>query len=242
MSIRRGLSVLRARLSSAVTEPHYVRDYARLVRGLLAEHPRGEAMALAVGGRYDDIGRVEADLLVECGLAEGHAILDIGCGSGRLAHQLGKRFRRLDYLGIDVVQELLDFAAEQSPPDYRYRLNTALSVPCADASLDVACAFSVFTHLHHAESFRYLADTRRALQPGGKMVFSFLEAPRHLDIFVLFVEQSRTGTAQHLNILIERPMIEAWAAHLGFVVEGYREGPPLGQSAVIMRVPERLAG
>jgi hypothetical protein len=38
-------------------KPHYVRDYNRLVRHLVAIEPEYEvAMALAVGGQYAEIG------------------------------------------------------------------------------------------------------------------------------------------------------------------------------------------
>ena len=54
-------------------------------------------------------------------------------------------------------------------------LNRALYIPAPDACADMVCAFSVFTHLLHTETYLYLEDIRRVLRPGGRLVFSFLE-------------------------------------------------------------------
>jgi ubiquinone/menaquinone biosynthesis C-methylase UbiE len=56
-------------------------------------------------------------LLVYAGLQPDHSLVDIGCGSGRLAVQLADWLRG-PYLGTDVVQSLLDQAAQTcSRPD-----------------------------------------------------------------------------------------------------------------------------
>ena len=94
------------------------------------------------------------------------SLFDLGCGSGRLAHALGRR-ATIDYLGTDVVPELLAYARTRSPANYRFVLNTGLTAPAADGSLDMACAFSVFTHLLHEETYAYLAEVRRALADLG---------------------------------------------------------------------------
>src|SRR5262249_2221315 len=168
---------------------HFVEEYELLVQGLLASLPHDAAMAEAVGGGdFDGIGRREADFLEECGLREFDAILDLGCGSGRLAKQLGMRFPRLGYTGTDVVQALLDRAATLSPAGFRFLRHTDLSLPAPDGSLDFVTAFSVFTHLRPEESYVYLRDAKRALKAGGKVVFSFLECPRHWYAFEAAIE------------------------------------------------------
>lgn len=45
--------------------------------------------------------------------------------------------------------------------------------PYADESFDLACAFSVFTHMRLAEVAHYLAELRRVLTPGGRGVMTF---------------------------------------------------------------------
>jgi len=227
-----------------MAEFHFVEDYEKLVDRLVAEHPLDEAMAIAVGGLYNEIGQIEADLLKHAGLRDGMAILDMGCGSGRLAHALGKTGMRLRYTGVDIVQKLLDYAATKSPPHYLFLRSHALAVPAETGSLDFLCAFSLFTHLLHHETYLYMEDIHRALKPGGKLVFSFLEfgAAVHWPIFIATVNGSRTNTSPHLNSFIERSAIQIWSSHLGFIVDGYIEpgqavSPvgPLGQTTVILQ-------
>ena len=150
---------------------HFVEDYERLVETLLETYSLDEAMSRAVGGDYEQIGQIEAQLLEDLGLKSGQALIDLGCGSGRLAAALGHRLDLGTYLGTDIVQALLDYARTKSPRHYRFELHRALSIPAPDESADMVCAFSLFTHLLHTESFLYLQDARRVLRLGGLMVF-----------------------------------------------------------------------
>ena len=233
-----------APLRRARGEAHFVRDYRRLVTGLLAHHPLDEAMARAVGGDYEQTGAAEYALLRHAGLAGGMALLDFGCGSGRLAAALARQHLPVDYCGIDVEERLLDYARRHAPPHFRFVLNRELRLPAADESADMVCAFSVFTHLLHAETYLYLEDIRRVLQPKGVLVLSFLEfaQPRHWQIFADTVAAERQRAAPHLNQFIERNTIDLWAQKLGFSAPAYIDADaapwgdpgPLGQSVAIL--------
>lgn len=242
---RRALNRLRLAARRAAGEgaqPHFVRDYRRMVRRLMADHPLDEAMSLAVGGDYDAVGPGLADLLQAQGLRGGMSLLDLGCGSGRLAHALGSRVA-LDYLGLDVVPELLAYARTRCPPDFRFQLNTQLTFPAEAGSFDMGCAFSVFTHLLHEESFSYVQEMRRVLKPGGLLVFSFLEFadPGHWRVFEETAAAARESRRGHLNVFIERPVIELWAERTGFTVETFIDGGAgaspraIGQSTAMLR-------
>ncbi len=225
---------------------HFVQDYEKLVADLVATRPIDEAMAVAVGGDFESVGRIELAAVRHAGLRDGMAIIDLGCGSGRLAWALGQTMR-VDYLGIDIVQALLDYARGKSPPSYRFMLNRALRIPAPDASADMVAAFSVFTHLLHAESYLYLEDIRRVLRPGGVCVFSFLEFadPRHWLVFSGTVDAQRRSAAPHLNQFIDRGAVALWCDKLGYMLDGFVDGdaapwheaPPLWQSLAILRRP-----
>jgi ubiquinone/menaquinone biosynthesis C-methylase UbiE len=217
-------------------EPHYVKDYNRLVTGLLKEHSLDEAMSRAVGGQYDAIGAAEADLLIRHGLREGDFLIDIGCGSGRLSSVLGCRLPGLRYLGTDIVPALLDFAKAKAPSNFEFLLHQKLTIPADDNSVDFIAFFSVFTHLLHEESYIYLRDAKRALRAGGTIVFSFLESAHRWDTFEWMVSLVGTDQKPHMNMFIERPMIEAWAEHIGLMLDLLP--PSSGQSIAFMRKPQ----
>ena len=229
-----------------MAEFHFVEDYERMVADLVARYPLDEAMSRAVGGDFEAFGMVERAVVAYAGLRDGQRLIDFGCGSGRLPWALG-RLLQVDYLGIDIVQALLDYAASKSPPGYRFVLHRQLSIPAADASADMVCAFSVFTHLLHAESFIYMQDIFRVLRPGGRLVFSFLEFAdaQHWHVFDRTVDAQRRNTLPHLNQFIERNAIDLWCGKLGYVREAFVNGadapwgnaPALWQSLAILRKP-----
>jgi ubiquinone/menaquinone biosynthesis C-methylase UbiE len=197
---------------------HFVEDYARLVRRLKWKYPLDEAMSRAVGGGgYEHIGQIEAAIVNYAGLRDGNSLIDLGCGSGRLASALGKEMS-IDYCGTDVVKSLLEYAKKKSPKNYKFILNRALNIPLPDDSSDMATAFSVFTHLLHHESYIYLEDLRRVVRPGGIVIFSFLEFAEasHWSQFEATVNVQRSATLPHLNQFTERSQIELWAEKIGY--------------------------
>jgi SAM-dependent methyltransferase len=222
---------------------HFVEDYEKHVDDLIRRYPIDEAMSRAVGGDYARIGELELDILRHGGLKDGMAVFDLGCGSGRLAYALGKSGIHVDYVGTDIVQALLDYAKTRSPSHYRFLRHANLSVPVENSSLDIACAFSVFTHLLHHETYLYLEDMHRALKPGGRVIFSFLEfaEPGHWNVFEYTVNHQRKGIPIPLNSFVDRGVIELWCSKLGFEVVEFIEGSraigdsaPLGQATAIL--------
>lgn len=217
-----------ALLGGNASEPHFVRTYRELTEKLLQSWGSREgALHAAVGSataeEYEIVGRVEKSLLVYAGLQSNDVLVDIGCGAGRLAAHLAGWFHG-SYLGTDVVQTLLDYAAEAcGRQDWRFEKVTGLTVPTASDSVDMVCAFSVFTHLRHEESYVYMQDIFRALKPGGRLVFSYLEfrVPAHWP--VLEGNIASIGEDVVLNQFMSFDAIEEFAHHLGFeLVESHR--------------------
>jgi ubiquinone/menaquinone biosynthesis C-methylase UbiE len=137
--------------------------------------------------RGSDRARVEmATYLATLGLVRPDAtVLDIGCGAGAMAEE----FERMlgpggDYLGFDVHTGCVRWAQRHFRHDPRLRfvvseIDTPYSrrfstpardyrFPAEDASVDLAIAKSLFTHLLEAEARHYLAELRRVLAPAGR--------------------------------------------------------------------------
>lgn len=232
-------AVQRARETAIdASSPHFVREYRALVKSLIETHPLDEAMSLAVGGGdYDRVGINLTEIIKACGLNGDEHFVDLGCGSGRLAKHLGIAFPQLDYFGIDIVQELIDYAATKAPPHFRFALHHDASIPCPDNSVDMVAAFSVFTHLYHEESFTYLKDIRRALRPGGRVVFSIIEFAHHWPIFAALVSSLQTNRKRELTMFIERQQVAIWADELKMEIVEYNPGPPTAHTIVVLRKP-----
>src|SRR5271155_4323074 len=87
--------------------------YKNHVAALESRLATDEALRVAVGGEFIAVGKLVYYLLRSIGLADGHLVVDVGCGSGRLAVQLAP-FKGIRYLGFDVVQRLVDYASKLS--------------------------------------------------------------------------------------------------------------------------------
>lgn len=144
------------------------------------------------GGDFAAAGRQNLDLLSEhAGLTPAMSVLDIGCGTGRMAAPL---LDFLDdgagYVGFDVSRAAIKacerrLGARRS--DFRfvhvdvrnteYRSSgaieeTELTFPAADQAFDVAMATSVFSHMRLPSIRHYLEETYRLLKPGGRFMFT----------------------------------------------------------------------
>jgi SAM-dependent methyltransferase len=116
-------------------------------------------------------------------------VLDLGCGTGKLVMAawpfLGKGGR---YTGFDIDQKAINFAKGWYPSDkctfihvplYNAHYNPTGKPlaeyvwPFSDQSMDVALAFSLFTHLNQPDSQCYFDELARVLKPGGIALFTF---------------------------------------------------------------------
>jgi ubiquinone/menaquinone biosynthesis C-methylase UbiE len=183
-----------------------------------------QAMSAAVGGDFESVGQLEYALLLQNGLRKDHIVIDVGCGSGRLAFQLREYLKSI-YIGLDVVEDLFKYAEKICKrPDWKFYMAPGLSIPEKDDYADFICLFSVFTHLLHEESYKYLKDASRVLKPNGKIVISFLEfkIPSHFDIFEQSLMDNHPDKV--LTQFISRDAIESWATHCGLEVTGIFDG------------------
>lgn len=219
--------------------------YVEYVKSLLANHPVDVALRAAVGGDFDQVGILQRELLIQHGLKKDDFVIDVGCGSGRLAKSLAE-YLSGNYLGLDVVSELVEYARNLvERPGWRFEVAEGLKIPEADGRADMVCFFSVLTHLMHEDSYVYLQEAKRVLKPQGKIVLSFLDflLPSLWPVFETSISK-RNDAAYPLTMFMNRDMIGVWAAHLGLRVESFEDGdkphiplphPVVFESGVVMQ-------
>lgn len=216
---------LRSFRAKPVNKLDFQTTYTLLVNSLKREHGTDRAMKLAVGGEFEAVGLLELETLKYLGLTADAYLIDVGCGSGRLAKPLS-HYLTGRYLGIDIVPELVGHARQiVGRPDWRFEVAEGLSIPEKDEVADFVCFFSVFTHLLHEQTYVYLREAKRVLKPGGTIVFSFLDftVPHHWDIFELNIRD--LGVNSHpLNMFISKDAIRSWAEHLELQVQTIKDG------------------
>jgi ubiquinone/menaquinone biosynthesis C-methylase UbiE len=98
------------------------------------------------------------------------AVLDFGCGVGRLTQALARRFRSC--VGIDISQEMIRQAdALNQYPHCHYVVNATPRLPFADESFSFLYSNIVLQHVARRFAVDYLREFIRVLAPGGVSVF-----------------------------------------------------------------------
>ena len=136
------------------------------------------------GGRQD-LQRIyedrSLDVLVEHGaFGRAHAVVELGCGTGRLAERLLRSELPPDatYLGLDLSQTMVDLAREHVRPwldraDVRLS-DGSLRLPLPDRSCDRFVSAYVLDLLTEPDIRTALLDAHRVLVPGGLLCLASL--------------------------------------------------------------------
>lgn len=97
-------------------------------------------------------------------------IADLGAGEATLSLLLAQRARKV--IAVDHSKNMVEYgariAAEHGVENLEYRLGDLEELPLADASVDLALFHQSLHHALHPE--RAVAEARRILRPGGRVV------------------------------------------------------------------------
>lgn len=103
--------------------------------------------------------------LVELGDLRGRRVLDVGCGTGRLAMALDEEARAKVW-GIDASDEMVRVARETVPAGVGIRRGEAGQLPFRDGWFERVTMVLVVHLFDRAEAF---AEARRVVRPGGRI-------------------------------------------------------------------------
>lgn len=100
-------------------------------------------------------------------------ILDLGCGTGEMALAIARACPSVKLIGVDGDAEVLRRAAVKArAAGIELELHEALAdrVPLADADVDCVVSTLMFHHLGPSAKRAALAEARRVLAPGGRLL------------------------------------------------------------------------
>jgi SAM-dependent methyltransferase len=137
-----------------------------------------------VGGKWDEIGRLQLELLISRGLRPEHRVLDVGCGALRAGVLLIQYLEPGHYFGIDINPSLIHAGRwelsqagldDRCPPD---NLRVTDSFDCDfGVAFDLALAQSLYTHIPLSEIERCLERVAGVMKPGGRFFASYNGLP-----------------------------------------------------------------
>jgi ubiquinone/menaquinone biosynthesis C-methylase UbiE len=122
--------------------------------------------------RLIGVPKLHSALAEQAEIAQGHQVLEIGCGTGNLALLVKRRYPDAQVVGLDPDPLALARArrkADRAGLLVRWDRCTAGELPYPDASVDRVLSALMFHHLDETEKARTLAEVRRVLRPGGRL-------------------------------------------------------------------------
>ena len=134
-----------------------------------------------VGGKWDTVGQLQLDFLVERGLTPASSLLEIGCGSLRAGRHFLPYLEPGHYVGLDPDPGLINqgVAGELGYEKVLGRSATFVIAWIESAPLerfapfDFMIANSIFTHMDPPAILEGLCRCAKALRPGGKIYATF---------------------------------------------------------------------
>ncbi|HYJ78314.1 MAG TPA: metalloregulator ArsR/SmtB family transcription factor [Longimicrobiaceae bacterium] len=169
-SARRLWRLVREQVAAAAAAEQ---DVQRLRSVLAQRTTKSQEFFSGAAGQWDrlraDLFGQRADLQGVLGLLdEGWAVGDLGCGTGQVSESLAPFVRRV--VAVDSSPAMLEAARRRlaGHPAVEVRAGELEALPVDDGELDAALLFLVLHYV--AEPEAALAEARRVLKPGGRLL------------------------------------------------------------------------
>lgn len=173
------------RTARAVLPQFIKKPVKRFLTALLSEGPDQNWHRNAVGGMWEEIGKLQFEFLVAQGLKPSHYLLDVGCGSLRGGSHFIRYLEAGHYFGIDQSQEILEAGRNIELVNQNLLGKKPVLVqmgdfefPSLNQQFDFALAQSVFTHLPLNNIIRCMMKMEKVLVRGGRFYATIFENPR----------------------------------------------------------------
>jgi ubiquinone/menaquinone biosynthesis C-methylase UbiE len=127
-----------------------------------------------------------------------NAVLDVGCGTGRLLRSIQERWPDADLIGIDPTPGMVE-RAQQLTPSATFEVSFAEALPLSDASVDMVV--STFAFHHWSDQEAGLREVARVLRPEGHFLLADAVVPGWLSRFLPW---SRLRSPAQVRILFQQ--------------------------------------
>jgi ubiquinone/menaquinone biosynthesis C-methylase UbiE len=121
--------------------------------------------------RLFGFNRVHETLIAQAELADGHRVLEIGCGTGNLAIRAKKTHPAVSVVGSDPDPLALSRAQRKAAQlnGIRFERGYAQRLPYADGEFDRVLSSMMLHHLDDDAKSAAAAEVFRVLRPGGRL-------------------------------------------------------------------------
>lgn len=157
--------------------------------------------ALATIITLGQVGRLRRMTVEQALLQPGESLLDVGCGTGGVTLPAKMRVgENGSAAGIDPSPEMIAIArrkAHRAGIDIDLRVGVVESLPFPEETFDVVIASLMMHHLPRQLQVKGLAEIRRVLKPGGR---------------ILIADMLRPGASFHQRFLATLPLHHGHAA------------------------------
>lgn len=175
------------------------------------------------------------------GLTPDEAVLEPGCGTGRMAEPLSRYLTTGSYDGFDIVADAIKWCEKNVAPSHpRFSFKhvdvfnryynpdggirpEAFEFPYPPDSFGFALLVSVFTHMVPADVRRYMGELERVLRPGGRCLMTFF----------LLEDAPDDEYARRAGPPDARNPAAPGHSHFPYVGDGYRYVQPQMPEAVV---------
>lgn len=194
--------------------------------------PLYDVFARLVGER-----RMKRHLIALARIAPGHAVLDLGCGTGTLALLAHQACPGATVSGVDIDPRILAIARrkiERAGAAIALHEASATDPPLPPASFDRILSSLMLHHLTTAQKREALAAVHRLLRPGGELHIADFGKPHNplMRVVSLTFRLADGGESTAANLNGELPGLIA-AAGFSDVAETERWMTPFGTLAFV---------
>ena len=178
---------------------------------------------------FEPVQRTVLSLAAE-EIAKPAAILDVGCGTGRLLRLAGDRFPGAELVGVDAAMEMVKQAVASRPAGsaIRFELAAAEELPFPASTFDLI--FSTLTFHHWHDQGKGMAEVARVLAPGGRWLLADFMATGFIGYVRRLLRQNRFP---------DRAQLDPMLAHAGLAAVTARKVPGLGGQVSVVAVGHR---